>query len=298
MITLMRRELWEHRGLWIAPLVTAALIVLATVLGSSQSGAMTISMQGHDFLQSLTADRQTKFFMVFVAAMMVPQLVVALVVVFFYLLDSLYSERKDRSILFWKSMPVSDAATVGSKALVALVLVPLWVWLLSLLVSALAFAGIAMKLSGTPYALLGTWHTGAWLAVQGLLLSNLLVAALWYAPIAAALLFLSAFARRAVFLWAMVPPVLVMFVEQVAFGTERFADFLQYRFIGFFNSLGFLTNRPKLEGADAQIGMITTMAGKLSALPQLANVDLWLGLAAAAALGYGAIRLRRYRDDT
>ena len=81
-----------------------------------------------------------------------------------------------------------------SKACTALVVVPLLVYALSLVVSVLSFAALALKLSGTPYAAIGTWHTGAWLAVQGTLLLNLLVASLWYAPVAAFLLLVSAWA--------------------------------------------------------------------------------------------------------
>ena len=145
MTTLVKREFWEHRGLWAAPLVTAGLLVLMTFFTGGSAGAMRIQVNGREaqFLGMMSGPAQEKFFGVFIGALIVPQLVVALVVLFFYLLDSLYSERKDRSILFWKSLPVSDAMTVASKAVVALLAVPLLVWLLSLLVSVLCTAALA-----------------------------------------------------------------------------------------------------------------------------------------------------------
>ena len=37
------------------------------------------------------------------------------IVGFFYCIDSLYADRRDRCVLFWKSLPLSDAETVLSK---------------------------------------------------------------------------------------------------------------------------------------------------------------------------------------
>jgi ABC-2 type transport system permease protein len=299
-LTLIRREFWEFRGLWMAPLFTAALIVIASFFGGPRGGAVNIVVDGEaaGFLAAVSGPQQLKFFSVFFGAIMVPQMVVALVVVFFYLLDALYAERKDRSILFWKSMPVSDASTVLTKAIVALLIVPLWVWVISVVVGLLAFGAVAIKVSGSAYAALATWHTLPWFAMQGMLLTNLLLAALWYAPIAALLLVVSAYARRAVFLWAVLPPLVLAFLERIAYGTTHVVDFIGHRLIGFFNSTGFLVPRGRVSAQDHQIAVITELYSKLSATSLLASADLWLGLLVAAALLYLAIRLRRYRDDT
>jgi ABC-2 type transport system permease protein len=300
MLTLVRREFWEHRGLFWAPLITAGLLVLATFLGGSRGGAVRIAVDGktQDFIAAMSGPAQEKFFGVFLGALIVPQLVVALVVVFFYLLDALYSERRDRSILFWKSMPVSDTETVASKALVALLLVPLWVWLLSLAVGVLGFGALALKVSGTPFASLATWHMGSWLAVQGTLLLNTLVAALWYAPVAAALLVLSAFARRAVFMWAVLPPLVLIFLEKVAFNTGHVAAFIGRRLSGFFEARGEWVEPAASASAERKVAAYTELYDRISALPLLSNPELWAGVVVAVALFYVAVRLRRWRDDT
>ena len=104
-VTLLRREFWEHRALWAAPAAVALLIVLLTVLSGGLTGSpVEIRIDGKeaDFIARMSGPEQQKFFGVVVAGLMVPQLLVAMVVLFTYLLDSLYSERKDRSILFWK----------------------------------------------------------------------------------------------------------------------------------------------------------------------------------------------------
>jgi ABC-2 type transport system permease protein len=300
-LTLVRREFWEHRGLWAAPLVVAVMLVVFTALsGGMIRGPVQIEVNGQeaDFVAAMTGPGQRKFFGVVVAGLMVPQLLIALVVVFFYLLDSLYSERKDRSILFWKSLPVSDAMTVASKAAVALLAVPLIVYGLALVASLLVFGIAALKFSGTPFAPLITWHMGDWFVLQGVLLLNMLIAALWYFPVAAGLLLVSAAARRGTVLWAIVPPLILVAVERSVFGTDRVFRFLGYRFTGFFDAMGVHLNRSVTPTTAEQVDRVTTLYERINAAPLLLNVDLWLGVAAAVALLAIAIRLRRWRDDT
>ena len=303
-ITLIRREMWEHRALWVAPLVVAAVLIIVTALsgGVHISGDARVQIDGEaiDFINGITPERAVKLFGVLIAGLYVPQLIVMLIVLGFYLLDSLYSERKDRSILFWKSLPVSDAHTVAVKAMVALLVVPLGVWALSVLTSLVTVGALTAKLSGGPFAAIVQWNMPVWFAVQGAMFIGTLVAALWYAPIAAALLLVSAWARRSVFLWAVLPPVALMLLEEVAFDTNRVAGFLEYRFGGFFDAMGM--------GADGKQGVvrpgenpfdhIAAIYGKLDVTPLLGNIDLWLGVVAAAGMMWIAVLVRRRRDDT
>ena len=67
----------------------------------------TASVEGG--LQVRDVHEQRHFFDLLMVGLLVPQLLVGVVAVFFYLLDGLFTERRDRSILFWKSLPVSDA---------------------------------------------------------------------------------------------------------------------------------------------------------------------------------------------
>ena len=101
----IRRELWEHRSLWIAPLLVGILL-LATVI--------TV----HN-VQLYTVANATRIFPPLVVMLFgwgIPFYIAAGVVVVVYLLDCLYGERRDRSILFWRSLPVSDTQTVLAKA--------------------------------------------------------------------------------------------------------------------------------------------------------------------------------------
>lgn len=303
-ITLVRRELWEHRALWVAPLVVAAVLIIVTALsgGVHISGDARVQIDGEavDFINGITPERAVKLFGVLIAGLYVPQLIVMLIVLGFYLLDSLYSERKDRSILFWKSLPVSDAQTVASKALVALVVVPLGVWLLSVLTSLLTVGALTAKLAGGPFSTIVQWNTPVWFAVQGAMLVGTLVAALWYAPIAAALLLVSAWARRNVFLWTVLPPVALMLLEEIAFNTNRVSSFLEYRFGGFFDAMGMgVDPGARAVGVtDRQFSEIADIYSKLDVTPLLTNIDLWLGVLAAAGMMWLAVLVRRRRDDT
>src|SRR5689334_1376487 len=123
LLTLIRREFWEHRYLWLAPVVVAALLALSPLIGHA---ALDLPPFG-------AAENRVALSTLVQWGLWVPLCVVMSFCLAYYLLDCLYAERRDRSILFWKSLPVSDSLTVGSKVLVAIAIVPLGVFLLALL---------------------------------------------------------------------------------------------------------------------------------------------------------------------
>ena len=268
-LTLVRRELWEHRGLIWAPLAMALTIIVLSLLGAAQDIALPGVVVVRD------ADEQRDFLSTLMIGLLVPQLLAGLVVVFFYLLDGLFTERRDRSILFWKSLPVSDTKTVLSKLFVALVAMPLWIWALSLLVGLVVFGVLAAKVSNTPAAALGTWHGEDWLVLQATLLGKLAVKALWYLPVAGWLLLVSALAKRAPFLWATLPFLVLSLAERIALGTNVMGALVAQRLFGFREEVSLM-----------------------SEFSLLASPDLWIGVAIGAALVYAAIRVRQRSDDS
>jgi ABC-2 type transport system permease protein len=286
LLALVRREIWEHRALWAAPLVVAALMVCGAIVASVKYHLT------HGDLRDEGPGGMTMF-AVMQGAVTTPLALVMLIVVAFYLLDCLYAERKDRSILFWKSLPVSDGKTVLSKLLVALVVVPLGVFALGLLLS-LLFAGIWQvnaALGRVP--LIPGWDMLGWLKAEIALLLCLAVATLWYAPFAAYLLLVSAWARRAPSLWAVLPPVVAQLIEHFTFGTHHVRDLISYRIYGIWPTLF-----GHMHVGRGRAFALSSAFDQLNLGAALGDVDLWLGLALAAALVFGAIRLRRYRDDT
>lgn len=301
-VTLVRREYWEHRSLLWVPLGVAALLILGTLFGTQLHGGITISLDGDDteYFSRLATDTiaQRKIFAVWIAGLMLPILIASLFVIFGYLLDCLYAERKDRSILFWRSLPVSDRDTVLAKIFVALVATPVLVWAVSLVTSLVTFLLASLKLGGTPLAPLVIWHGFEWMAVQVTLLENLLVAALWYSPVAAYLMLMSVYAKRSPWVWAALPPVFAITAEKLLFGTRHVAQFLAHRLSGYFEAVNVTVNRPEHgSSADGIAHSVDTAHERLSALALLGDANLWLGVALCAALLVVVMRLRRLRGE-
>ena len=299
MLTLLKREVWEHPALWIAPLVVTVALLIGAIFGRAYGPrTMPISIGNvSEHLQSARTVATTMLVLIYGGL----QYFVMSCVLWFYATACLYNERRDRSILFWKSMPVSDAKTVLSKFLIAFAAVPLYVYVVTLL-STLVAAGIFAIRGFSGSVPLDLWDAAAWVRAQGFALELLVFAALWYAPLVAYLLLVSAWARRNVQLWALSPFVPII-VERIAFGTHYLSTWLVYRllpgwqsqweqwferlFTGpFYNSSG---------GSSISRGQI--FAG-MEPLRGFENIDLWIGLAVAAALLFAAVRVRRYRDDT
>jgi ABC-2 type transport system permease protein len=293
MTVLIRREFWEHRSLWITPLIVAGLLVLAAIPLHVGNDIST----GPDNILGDARNRLGVFTLV-LWAQSVPQYLVMTIVLSFYLMDCLYLERKDRSILFWKSLPVSDATTVLAKLLVALVVVPLCVYLTAMVASVLFQTILAVRIAhGSLPNVAVTWDTVAWLKVEGLMLYGLVVSMLWYAPLAALLLLVSAWARKNVFLWTTLPPVIAIIMERIAFGTRYTKQLLQYRTWGIWDALGVNPSPPEGVG-HGRVVSLADLFDDIAMGKAFLNIDLWLGLAVAAVFIFAAVRIRRYRDDT
>ena len=289
---LVRREFWEHRALWLVPLAMSVLWIVIVAFFRIQMGSS----------QALTVMQGRAIVNVIGWGMSVATLLVVTIVVTFYLLDALYAERRDRSILFWKSLPVSDSATVLAKFLVAMVIVPLGAFLavavtdlaVRVIIAARGGAGIAMEQASL-------WDGRMWWQAQVLLLIGVVASMLWYAPLAAYLLVVSAWARRSVTLWAVLPPLVLVIVERIALQTSHAWEFFADRLS---------PAVPIMRGIDARLsdGTISIDRNEIvvpgALLKQVdigaifLNAPMLLGLAAAVVLLVVAIRLRRYRDDT
>jgi ABC-2 type transport system permease protein len=201
----------------------------------------------------------------------------------FYCLDALHGERRDRSILFWKSLPVSDTTTVLAKASIPLLILPLVTFVVTVATQAIMLSLASGRLIGTG---LSVWSDLSFGQMVGILLYHLVLGhGLWSAPLWGWLLLVSAWARRAPFLWAILPPLAVGVVEKIAFNTSHFLSFLGHHLMGG-------------PAATASGDKPMTMASITPGTPAqfLASPGFWLGLALTAAFLAAAIRLRRYRE--
>lgn len=288
----MRREIWEHRSLWIAPLLVAVLLLVAVAtLGRIQlyeGPARPVSLNTPFELMMLGWG--------------LPFYLATIIVVVVYLLDCLYGERRDRSILFWRSMPVSDTQTVLAKLLVGLVIVPLATYLLVAATSVLASGILALRqhvrVNGQIAPL---WDTLTWLRMQLFMLYGLIILLLWYAPYATYLMLASVWARRSPYAWAFVPPVLLAMAENMVFGTNYLGRIVERGYQQVL-SLAFNLNLQLAFNVGDAIPLPRSPPGAAARAAEISNLlaspELWLGLLAAVLMLLLTIRLRRYRDDS
>jgi ABC-2 type transport system permease protein len=277
----VRRELWENRSIYMAPLAASAVYMLGFLISLAWVPHHLRHLASPDPAHPLTL-----LAMNYAHAGMLLTLTAFLVGIF-YSLDALHGERRDRSILFWKSLPVSDLITVLSKASIALAVLPALVFVLTVPLQ------IAMRMLTTAALLVSGGNVAAeWtlplFQMQVGLLYGLIVLALWHAPIYCWFLLVSGWARRATFLWAVLPPLAIVAIEYIAFRTSYLGSLLKDRVFGFAEAAFDLTDKNGVP-IDAHFIPLTQLApGRF-----LSSPGLWLGLAFAVVFLGAAVRLRR-----
>lgn len=275
----IRREFWEYRSLYLAPLAVAAVYLCGFLLGAvhlptKMRAAMALhSMQQHDAI-ALPYH--------FAALLLMGT---AIIVGIFYSLDALYGERRDRSILFWKSLPVSDLTAVLSKATIPIIILPLIAFAVTIALQLVMLLISTVVLMASGQSVATFWSQLSWFQMSLMLFFHLLgIHGLWYAPIYGYLLLVSAWARRAAFLWAALPPIALCFVEKIAFNTSHIANLLLYRLSGENEGAPFTLPSASMDP------MHHLELGRF-----LGSPGLWIGLAFTAICLVAAARLRRSR---
>jgi ABC-2 type transport system permease protein len=270
----VRRELWEHRAIYVGPAAAAAVYLLGFLIA--------VFRVPHQMREALADPSKMKALGGSYEFAAVAIMLVAMIVEIFYCLDALQGERKDRSILFWKSLPVSDLTTVLSKASIPFVILPAVAYVVLVLTGCvmLVLSSVVLAVNGLSPAPLWTQLSLASEAL-GLLYHMVTVHILWYAPIYCWLLLISAWARRAAFVWAFLPPFCVGMLEKLIFNTTHFATWIGYRVGGGME-------------AEKAVGMMPST--HLTPLRFLGDPGLWLGWIAAAIFLWAAVRIRRNRE--
>ncbi len=292
----VRREIWENRSLYIAPLALAAIFLFGNAISlfglRHRAAAVDAMPPAQQHLEIVG-----EYF--FAAAAI---LAVAFFVGFFYCLGALYNERRDRSILFWKSLPVSDLTAVLAKASVPLVLLPAIAFgtIVVLQWAMLAVNSLGrLALGFDPHVL---WVNLNLFQMDGVLLYGLATLALWHAPVYAWLLLVSGWAKKTPILWAVLPWVGLALIAKIAFRSNAIGALIVHRVFGGISE-GFdlpAVDAGKWHGVSRAgaiaVGNSAINAVQIDPAKFFASPELWIGLALAAAFLAGAVWLRRTRE--
>lgn len=301
-VGLLKRELREHPALYVGPLgvnlfiAVSALLLIARAIGSAENLRSIVGAIDLADPSSFEAGRNA-----LIASPIALVVVVTIAVGYFYFIDCLYAERKERTILFFKSFPVSDTETVLSKLFCGVVVLPA----LSLVAFAitqifvLIVVSVAMAAAGgSPGSL---WTLGGILSNWTFIFYVLVSCAIWYSPFIAYFLFVSAWAKRAVLLWSAMP-FLAMHAEWLLPGPAVLTPIVLRHISGYpaaafaIEEVVATNNESPLTGWFRDQGLSPLMFADPGGL--LTEPALWVGVSIAALLVTGAIYLRRYRDDS
>lgn len=276
----IRRELWENRSVYIAPLIVAGVTLIGFLIST------IVQVEKMRRMAVIEPDKQRLALATHYSMSASMIMLTGFIVGAFYCIDALYGERRDRSILFWKSLPVSDRMAVLCKASIPIIVQPLLVLSIAIatrIVMAVLTAPLLLAYGVSPLVL---WGRSSFLQTPLVMSYGIAVHALWFAPLYAWLLLVSAWARRAPLLWAALPFVAVLALERMALGTSQFAALLKYRLMG-----------AMAEGFGRFLDKVPVRRlSELTPLRFFTSPGLWLGLIFAAVCLIAAMRLRRNRE--
>jgi ABC-2 type transport system permease protein len=313
---LLKREFWEHKGgfFW-APIVVSLIVAVITagsvLIGVTKGSEANIKINGQvvtKLADQFSGEEKAAAVEQFASGYMasaVPLLFVLAFTVFFYCLNALYDERKDRSVLFWKSLPVTDGATVLSKIAMALGFAPIMAIFFGTVLAlfVVTFIGLGAAVAGVNI-FGGVLSSSALYLTPLQIVAMLPIYALWALPTVGWLLMVGAWARSKPFLWAVGTPLLTVgliawFNKMLSFGWD--INWMWKYIVG----RGLLSVTPGswfayLPDDLKRLNLMEPldMGSRLAqSWQQLTTPNLWIGVAVGAAMIYAAIRLRRWKDE-
>jgi len=312
LMALVKREFWENKGAFrTTPLVFAGILLAAQVMFLITFNHFDNEFQSlkellHFIAQQDVALRSKVLYEINLSMSVLFSMILAFVV-FFYLLGSLYDDRKDRSILFWKSLPASDTLTISSKLLAAMIVAPFIFWVIYVLthiVTMLLFSVVIMALGENPWTLL--LSLGSPFKAWSLVLVSYLAQAIWALPLYGWLMLVSSFAPRIPLLFAILPPVVLGVLE-------LWIDFLKTftvndNLFGLFGK--WFANSPLIMSADDHGDEFGVALGApltsdfdhevtvANMLDRLFSSDMLMGLLIAAIFFAGTLWLRKRATES
>ena len=301
-LALLQRELWEHRSIFVVPGVVALVTLLTSWTSQVTIGELEhldIGIVGAANMPENVRAAALSFTMI---GLSVSFIIAMWIMTIFYTLDSLYTERKDRSILFWRSIPVTDFETVLSKLLTAVLVIPLATFVMLVVTQLLVLLSLTVQIDfrgGSPWQMI--WTVAPFADTWAATIALLIALPLWLSPFLGWFLFVSAFTRRSPLLVAALPIVLLPMFERLFFGSSVMAEAFFVRSVKMplfanLDSMELLFQEgddfARLAEAELSLFQLMDLGGFL------ANPQLWLGLVVCGLFTAAAIYVRRYRDDS
>ncbi len=299
---LLRREFWEHRSLIIVPAVVAAMITLTTLTGQVSINHLDLLDMGIVGATNMPENARAVALSVAMISLTSSFIFAMWILTIFYTLDSLYAERKDRSILFWRSIPVTDFETVLSKLLTATIAIPVVTFVVIVATHLLVLLNISIWIEfrgGSPWNLI--WTAVPFIDNWTATLVLLLALPLWLSPFIGWFLFVSAFTKRSPLLTAALPIFMLPLFEKMLFDSSVLAETFFERsikmplFAGIDNmELLFQEGEDFANFTGAKLSLLSLMdLGSFVVSPQL-----WIGIVVCGIFCAAAMYVRRYRDDS
>ncbi len=296
---LLKREVWEHRSIWMTPAVIALVITLGTLTGllsiSNYAEVVDMGIVGAQNVDDMAIRAGlTAAFSVITGIFAVG----AGIVMIFYSLDSLYSERKDKSILFWRSLPITDAETVVSKLLTAVVVIPA-VALAGTFAAHLIFMVVSslwiMWEGGNPGHLI--WRAAPVFDVWASGILTAYTVTIWLSPFIGWFLFVSAYTKRSPLLMAFLPLIILPLLEQAILPTSFLARAIGERLTGIpLSGIDFeeVFDDKVFENHEHPVSIMSVLdLGRFFSSP-----SVWAGIVVCGLLVTAAIYVRRFKDES
>lgn len=303
-VALVRREIWEHRSIWVTPAAVAAVVTLLVIAMVVAIGAFGEAMNADiGKVADMTAPENVR--RAALAAMLVGNTSIFVFamwfLIVFYCLDALYAERRDKSILFWRSLPITDAETVVSKLIVVFLAIPLATFAavaISSLLNLIIVSVWLLTVDASPARMI--WGAVPLFDTWAAILSILLAMTIWMAPLIGWFLFVSAWAKKGPLLRAVLPIAMLPILEYIVFRSWNFGEAILTRLR--------IDTLPIFDGVrrfgfdeDDLHSMLSENISLVSWLDYgsfLTSLEVWAGIVICGLFAGGAVYLRRYRDDS
>ena len=218
----IKKELWEFNGMlkWV-PISLAGVFIFIPLLSLILNGIdMQAVFEGLKHAAQIEKnDHLSEMFFVGAIALFSPFIAIGFIVQVYYFVTCLFDERRDQSVMFWRSLPVSDEMTIASKLLTGAVVIPVIFFaaatFLMVLMLVLAIVACLILSVGFDISLWGTLASANILSGVGYIWLTLLPMAIWLLPLYSWLMLASIYANKAPFLWAVLPIVALLVIETI-----------------------------------------------------------------------------------